>query len=138
MSGHTSQEITPRDAWVVRLGGLVNLVILALLVVVNFVLTPKRSLLPANARPEEIASFFAAHADQMGLANGLRNLVFFLLPIFAVGLYALIGARRHRRPKRCEGRLALVVDAPCRSMEPCARHALYQIRARWRPRRSST
>jgi hypothetical protein len=90
MSGHTSQEITARDAWVVRVGGLVNLLILGLVVVVNFVLTPKRSLLPANARPEEIASFFSAHAEQMGLANGLRNLVLFLLPIFAVGLYTLI------------------------------------------------
>jgi hypothetical protein len=87
MSVNTSQENTPRDAWVVRLGGLVGLLILALVVVVNFILSPKQSL-PRDARPEEIASFFSAHAGQMGLANGLRNLVFFLLPIFAVGLYA--------------------------------------------------
>jgi hypothetical protein len=110
MSGHTSQEITPRDAWVVRLGGLVNLLILALVVVVNFVLTPKRSLLPENARPEEIASFFSAHADQMALANGLRNLVLFLLPIFAVGLYTLI-ARTAETAAKAWATMALVASA---------------------------
>jgi hypothetical protein len=108
MSGNTSQEITPRDAWVVRLGGLANLLILALVVVVNFVLTPKR--LPANARPEEIASFFSAHADQMGLANGLRNLLFFLLPIFAVGLYTLI-ARTAETAAKAWATMALVATA---------------------------
>jgi hypothetical protein len=110
MSGHASQEIMPRDAWVVRLGGLVNLLILALVVVVNFVLTPKRSLLPENARPEETTSFFSAHADQMALANGLRNLVLFLLPIFAVGLYTLI-ARTAETAAKAWATMALVASA---------------------------
>jgi hypothetical protein len=111
MSGQTSQEIPPSDVWVVRLGGLANLLILVLVVVVNFVLTPKRSLLSANARPEEIASFFSAHADQMGLANGLRNLVFFLLPIFAVGLYTLIARTAETAAAKAWATMALVASA---------------------------
>jgi hypothetical protein len=110
MTNHTSQEITPRDAWVVRLGGIVNLVILALLVVVNFVLTANRSVLPTISRPEEIASFFSAHAAQMGVANGLRNLAFFLLPIFAVGLYTLI-ARTADTAAKAWATMALVATA---------------------------
>ena len=87
-NGTRDIRITPRDAWVVRLGGLAGLLIIALILVVNFVLTPQASV--RDAQPEEIAAFFSAHAGSMAFANGLRNLGLFLLPLWAVGLYSLI------------------------------------------------
>ena len=85
---HTSHETTQRHAWVVRLGGLAGLFIIGLALVVNFVLIPQG---PAgDAGPEEIAAFFSDQAASMALANGLRNLGLFLLPLWGVGLYSLI------------------------------------------------
>lgn len=88
MSMHTSHEITPRHAWVVRLGGLAGLLIIALTLVVNFVLTP---LPPAeDADAQQIAAFFSDHSSSMALANGIRNLGLVFIPLWMVGLYCLV------------------------------------------------
>ena len=87
MSLNNSHEISSRYAWVVRLGGLAGLFIIALTLVVNFALTPPS---PAgDADPEEVAVFFSDHSRSMALANGLRNLGLFLIPVWVVGLYSL-------------------------------------------------
>lgn len=81
-------RIMPPDAWVVRLGGLAGLLIIAITLIVNIVLIPQS---PAgDADPETINAFFSDNSDSMALANGMRNLTFFLLPLWAVGLYSLI------------------------------------------------
>lgn len=109
MSVDTSQRVAPREAWVIRLGALFGLLGLLLSVVASFALTPPPS--PAgDARPEEIAAFFADHADSTGLGHGLRNLAFFLHAVFAVGLYTLI-ARTADPGAKAWGILALVASA---------------------------
>ena len=76
------------DGTLLRVGGLLGFLILGVFVVVNFLLIDPP---PSGAAPAELKSYLSDQAGTMAIANGLRNLAFFCVPFFAVGVYTLTG-----------------------------------------------
>ena len=78
-----------KDARFMHAAGIAGILAVSIAIVVNFVLAD----LPPpgySAQLSEIRTYLSTRTDAMRIGNGLRNLVFFLLPVFAAGMHVWV------------------------------------------------